>query len=45
MRRALVDWADAITIVHVTDGAPPDDSDARAAGCATAARVRRAAPP
>src|SRR3954471_21092138 len=33
----LSNWADAITIVHVTDGAPPDDSDARAAGCATPA--------
>ena len=30
-------WADAVTIVLVTDGSPPDDGDAKAARCASAA--------
>src|SRR6185436_20427168 len=29
-------WAAALTIVHVTDGSPSDDGDAKAAGCASA---------
>jgi len=32
----LARWADVLTIVHVTDGSPPDDGDAKAAGCASA---------